>query len=153
MKQTELYRDYVKSPIGNIEVIANDQYLLSIYFVKRVKSKRANTITNRTCRQLQEYFSGKRRIFDLPLYMKGTRFQQSVWKALTKINYGETCSYADVAKKIKNPKAVRAVGSANGKNPISIVVPCHRVIASDGSLAGYASGTNKKAWLLKHESN
>lgn len=83
----------------------------------------------------------------------GTDFQKKVWGALEKVSYGDTCAYVDIANEIKNPKAVRAVGSANGKNPMTIVVPCHRVIGRDGSLTGYASGTKRKAWLLEHESH
>jgi methylated-DNA-[protein]-cysteine S-methyltransferase len=102
-------------------------------------------------RQLEEYFAGKRRDFDLPLRLNGTEFQQRVWRALTKIPYGETWSYGELAKRIGNPNASRAVGLANGRNPISILVPCHRVIGADGSLTGYGGGVERKQWLLAHE--
>src|ERR1700690_2867719 len=102
-------------------------------------------------RQLAEYFAGARRVFDLPLALHGTPFQQRVWRALTEIPYGETWSYGQLAKRIGNPKASRAVGLANGSNPISILVPCHRVIGADGSLTGYGGGMERKQWLLRHE--
>jgi len=102
-------------------------------------------------RQLGEYFAGKRRVFDLPLHLNGTEFQRRVWRALTEIPYGETWSYGELAKRIGNPKASRAVGLANGRNPVSILVPCHRVIGADGSLTGYGGGVQRKQWLLAHE--
>jgi methylated-DNA-[protein]-cysteine S-methyltransferase len=102
-------------------------------------------------RQLGEYFAGNRREFDLPLRMHGTEFQRRVWRALTEIPFGETRSYGELAKHIGNPNASRAVGLANGRNPVSIVVPCHRVIGADGSLTGYGGGVERKQWLLAHE--
>ena len=102
-------------------------------------------------RQLEEYFAGKRRTFDLPLCLQGTEFQQRVWRALTEIPYGETWSYGELAKRVGNPNASRAVGLANGRNPIAILVPCHRVIGADGSLTGYGGGVSRKQWLLAHE--
>jgi len=105
-----------------------------------------------TVRQLAEYFDGKRRAFDLPLLrMQGTEFQQKVWRTLTEIPYGATWSYGELARRIDNPNASRAVGLANGRNPISILVPCHRVIGADGSLTGYGGGLERKQWLLAHE--
>ena len=101
--------------------------------------------------QLQEYFAAKRQRFELPIDVQGTEFQKQVWQALTLIPYGKTSSYSQIAESIGNPKAVRAVGAANGKNPVSIVVPCHRVIGSNGKLTGYAGGTERKARLLKLE--
>lgn len=139
------------SPLGVVEVTADAESVLSIHFVATAKSANANQITNDAITQLQEYFQGERQHFDLPLAAQGTEFQKNVWDALLTVDYGETCSYSDIADKINNPKAVRAVGSANGKNPLTIVVPCHRVIGSNGSLTGYASGTERKAWLLNHE--
>lgn len=102
-------------------------------------------------RQLGEYFDGGRRDFDLPLRLDGTAFQQRVWQALREIPYGATWSYGELAKRIDNPNASRAVGLANGRNPVSIVVPCHRVIGADGSLTGYGGGLTRKRWLLAHE--
>jgi len=111
----------------------------------------ANPLIRATCIQLDEYFAGKRRIFELPLSPEGTPFQQTVWKRLQEIPYGQTISYAQLAKAVGNPKACRAVGSANGKNPIPIIIPCHRVIASDGSLGGFSSGLENKIQLLALE--
>ena len=102
-------------------------------------------------RQLAEYFAGGRLEFDLPLQLIGTPFQRQVWNALAEIPYGETWSYAQLARRIGNPKACRAVGLANGSNPISIIVPCHRVIGANGSLTGYGGGLERKRWLLAHE--
>lgn len=101
--------------------------------------------------QLDEYFSGRRRTFDLPLRLDGTAFQRRVWAVLLEIPYGATWSYGELARRIDNPKASRAVGLANGRNPISILVPCHRVIGADGSLSGYGGGVERKRWLLAHE--
>lgn len=104
-----------------------------------------------TVRQLEEYFAGRRREFDLPLRLEGTAFQQRVWQVLMEIPYGVTWSYGELARRIDNPNASRAVGLANGRNPISILVPCHRVIGADGSLTGYGGGVERKRWLLAHE--
>jgi methylated-DNA-[protein]-cysteine S-methyltransferase len=101
--------------------------------------------------QLEEYFAGKRDDFDLRLTAPGTTFQRAVWQALREIPYGSTMSYREVAEQVGSPKAVRAVGSANSRNPISIIVPCHRVVGSDGKLVGYAGGFSAKRWLLDHE--
>jgi methylated-DNA-[protein]-cysteine S-methyltransferase len=101
--------------------------------------------------QLDEYFAGERDDFDLPLTAPGTAFQRAVWQALRQIRYGSTMTYREVAEQVGNPKAVRAVGSANSRNPISIIVPCHRVVGSDGKLVGYAGGFSAKRWLLDHE--
>jgi methylated-DNA-[protein]-cysteine S-methyltransferase len=103
-------------------------------------------------KQLADYFAGRRRGFDLPLEFRGTDFQRRVWRALLDIPYGETRSYLDVARTLGNPAAVRAVGAANGRNPISIIAPCHRVIGASGDLTGFGGGMEAKAWLLAHES-
>lgn len=102
-------------------------------------------------KQMEEYFKGTRTNFDLPFIAQGTFFQEKIWKELQNIPYGATISYKELAKRIGNPKSVRAVGTANGRNPISIIIPCHRVIGSDGSLTGYGGGIDKKRWLLEHE--
>ena len=104
-------------------------------------------------KQLEEYFAGKRKTFDLPLVPKGTEFQQKVWKALQEIPYGETRTYGEIAAAIGNPKAARAVGMANNKNPIGILIPCHRVVGANGKLVGYAGGMEKKEFLLELERN
>jgi len=102
-------------------------------------------------KQLEEYFAGKRKTFDLPLAPRGTDFQQRVWKALQEIPYGETRTYGEIAAAVGNPKAARAVGMANNRNPIGIIVPCHRVVGANGKLVGYAGGMEKKEWLLELE--
>jgi methylated-DNA-[protein]-cysteine S-methyltransferase len=112
----------------------------------------AATHLTQACTELNQYFAGQRRQFSLQLAPTGTRFQQQVWQALCAIPFAHSCSYAAIANHLQNPKAVRAVGAANGRNPIAIVVPCHRVIGANGSLTGYAGGLNRKMWLLHHES-
>lgn len=144
--------EYLESKFGTLEVCAGQQGIRSIGFVQD-KSKTINRSmhTLQAVTQLEEYFAGDREKFDLNLSVSGTEFQQKVWQELMNIPYGETCSYADIAKAINNPKAVRAVGAANGRNPITIIVPCHRVVGSNGSLTGYAWGTSIKAGLLELE--
>jgi methylated-DNA-[protein]-cysteine S-methyltransferase len=112
----------------------------------------AHPVLCETIRQLREYFSGQRRRFDLPLDFRGTDFQRQVWSSLLSIPFGETRSYLEVARSLGNPAAVRAVGAANGRNPISIIAPCHRVIGTGGDLTGFGGGLEAKAWLLAHES-
>jgi len=149
----KLYYDNFETPIGKMEVTATASAIKSIYFVEHARSEHRNTITGLAKAQLHEYFDGARKSFDLPLDADGTEFQKTVWRALTSIPSGETCTYGDIAQKIGNPKGMRAVGLANGKNPMTIVVPCHRVIGANGKLTGYAFGTERKAWLLNHESD
>jgi AraC family transcriptional regulator, regulatory protein of adaptative response / methylated-DNA-[protein]-cysteine methyltransferase len=110
-----------------------------------------HAILRRTAIQLAEYFAGRRRAFDLPLNLRGSEFQVAAWRALMEIPYGETRSYADMARRVGSPKAVRAIGLVNGQNRIAIVLPCHRVIRSDGALSGYGGGKWRKQWLLEHE--
>ncbi len=149
----KFYYDSFDTPLGLMEVTATERAVKSIYFVEQAHPQRANDLTLNTEQQLREYFDGARDIFDLPLDADGTDFQKTVWRALTAIPSGQTCTYGDIAKKIGNPKGVRAVGLANGRNPMTIVVPCHRVIGVNGKLTGYASGVERKAWLLNHESD
>ncbi len=148
-----MYFDYVYSKIGVIKVIADDSHLLEVSFLQNedILISQPNLITNKTVEQLNEYFKGIRKEFDLPLKQDGTDFQVSCWKALLNIPYGETKSYQEQAININNPKAVRAVGGANNKNKIGIIVPCHRVIGKDGSLTGYFSGVEHKKYLLDLE--
>jgi len=148
-----LYTDHINTPLGDMEIACNENAVLAINFVDQVSKTRSNSITQIAKQQLLAYFAGTLETFDLPMQPSGTDFQKAVWQALTTIDYGQTASYADIANKISNPKAVRAVGAANGKNPMTIVVPCHRIIGADGSLTGYASGVERKAWLLNHEAN
>ncbi len=144
---------YYQSPIGPIEIRASENAVTSVIFCDecRYETNGGSEITEECARQLDEYFNGKRLIFDVPVEQEGTTFQQSVWNTLTSIPFGETVCYADVAKMLGNPQSVRAVGAANGQNKIWIIVPCHRVIGSDGSLTGYAGGVECKRWLLAHE--
>ncbi|GGO66424.1 methylated-DNA--[protein]-cysteine S-methyltransferase [Bowmanella pacifica] len=143
---------YLQSPIGLVEISAVTQGIRAIKFVeKRGFEAQQTPLLNLATEQLAGYFDGQRQVFDLPLAAQGTSFQQQVWNALLSIPFGQTASYLDIARKIGNPAAVRAVGAANGKNPLSVVVPCHRIIGSNGTLTGYAGGLERKAWLLQHE--
>ena len=152
MKNEAAYTDYVKTPIGLLLVDATDDGVRAVNFVeKKTKPVMVNVWTQRCIEQLQQYFASERRDFDLPLQTLGTQFQRQVWRQLCRIGYGVTASYGDIAKSIGNPAAVRAVGAANGKNPLAIIVPCHRIIGSNGTLTGYAGGLQRKEWLLKHE--
>ena len=148
------------SPIGRLLLCTDGVALTGLYM--DTSSDRPNATDSgvedahsgplrEAIRQLGEYFAGRRREFDLPLGMNGTTFQRRVWNTLLEIPYGATWSYGQLAKRIDNPNASRAVGLANGSNPISIVVPCHRVIGADGSLTGYGGGVERKRWLLAHE--
>lgn len=149
----------MKSKIGPIYLVASDKGLAGLLWdqqpIPMLKSldgsEKESKILSLAVQQLEEYFCGKRKSFALPLDVSGTEFQQRVWKELSKIPYGQTCSYSDIARRIKNDKAVRAVGTANGRNPVSIIVPCHRVIAADGTLGGYGGGLDKKVKLLELE--
>lgn len=146
------YNETMQSPIGPLEIRASAQGICYVEFCDGgVAENRPNALTARCRQQLEEYFSGERRDFDLPLDPQGTEFQKSVWHCLGEVPFGKAVSYRDIADCIANRKAVRAVGAANGKNPISIIVPCHRVIGSNRRLTGYAGGLERKAWLLKHE--
>lgn len=146
------------SPVGPIVLAADEVGLTHLLFGHRVEtppegdgSARGAEILAETESQLAEYFEGEREAFSLPLHPQGTEFQRAVWSALEGIPYGETISYRELADRIGRPKAVRAVGAANGKNPISIIVPCHRVIGADGSLTGYGGGLPAKQTLLALE--
>ncbi len=141
----------IKTPIGNIKIEENDGSIVRIQHTDEPHLESSNILLCEAKNQLTEYFEGKRKVFDLPLNLAGTEFQQNVWNALKEIPYGETRSYKQIAERIGNPSACRAVGMANNKNPIMIVVPCHRVIGSNGSLTGYAFGTDMKNWLLQLE--
>ncbi|MBU2978265.1 methylated-DNA--[protein]-cysteine S-methyltransferase [Alteromonas sp. C1M14] len=147
-----MYNAYMPSPCGLIQVCANNSGITAIRFVdEQATTENPSSVTELASQQLQEYFASTRREFSLPLAAEGTAFQREVWTALSAIPYGETRTYGDIARSINNPKAVRAVGLANGKNPLSIVVPCHRVIGANGTLTGYAGGLTRKARLLKLE--
>ena len=146
------YITYYESPIGLIEIRGGEAAITALEFVeRRAPAYTANAYLEEALRQVDEYFLKTRRVFDLKLSFTGTPFQKSVWERLQAVPYGATASYRDIAAAIGKPAAVRAVGSANGANPVSLVVPCHRVIGADGSLTGYGGGLWRKEWLLKHE--
>ena len=141
-------------PLGRLTIVANESGLTQILFGPHSiegAAKRPSALTNTAATQLQEYFAGKRRDFDLPLDPHGTEFQLKVWEQLKRIPYGETRTYAQVAEAVGSPKGFRAVGLANNKNPLPIVVPCHRVIGAGGKLVGYAAGIKIKRYLLELE--
>ena len=148
-----MYSLSVKTPVGYLELSSNETELISVSFVDYAKksSEKIPGILLSAKQQLKEYFSGTRKNFNLDLAPTGTDFQLKVWNELLKINYGETASYLDIAKTTGSPKNTRAVGLANSKNPIPIIIPCHRIIGSNGKLTGYAGGIHRKRWLLKHE--
>jgi methylated-DNA-[protein]-cysteine S-methyltransferase len=151
---------HMTSPLGTMLLAASDNQLVGIWFdgqahLPDLSSYAADVgqpVLQQAKTQLQDYFAGQRQQFDLPLTLAtGTAFQQSVWQALLAIPFGATCSYGQLANRIGNPSAVRAVGAAVGRNPLTIIVPCHRVIGTDGSLTGYAGGLNRKTTLLQLE--
>lgn len=152
--QNALHGLVMNSPIGELTLVAGEQGLHEIRFgrdMNGVDLITDNLVLQATQQQLQEYFMGDREQFDLPLKPKGTEFQQNVWQVLLTVKHGCLASYQDIANSIGNPKAVRAVGAANGRNPIPIVIPCHRIIGSNGKLTGYAGGLNIKDQLLRLE--
>lgn len=147
-----MYIDYIDSPLGTLEFKASEKGITQVIFSGEEKEPvNANEITETCKKQLLEYFNGERQVFDIPLDPKGTEFQKLVWLALSKIPYGEVYTYLDIAKMVNKPKGSQAVGGANGRNPITLIVPCHRVIGTNGSLTGYAGGIERKLWLLEHE--
>lgn len=144
--------DYYQSPVGLLKITCSEEYLVLLQFEGQPgEPANPNAVTELCLLQLQEYFSGKRKEFDLPLNQTGTAFQQKVWDLLLLIPYGKTISYQALSKQYGDPKAIRAIASANGKNNIPIIVPCHRVIGSNQSLTGYSGGLWRKQWLLEHE--
>ena len=145
-------RSDVETAMGTFRFSVKNKELISIEFIEGKMEFFDNDPTiERAVEQLSEYMNGERETFDLPLAPTGTDFQKKVWNELMNIPFGTTISYLELAKRLGDEKVIRAAASANGKNPIPIVIPCHRVIGSDGSLTGYAGGLDKKRWLLKHE--
>jgi methylated-DNA-[protein]-cysteine S-methyltransferase len=145
------------SPVGRLKLVAGEHGLMAILWEnddpKRVRldetvADTGHPVLQQTARQLDDYFAGRRRVFDLPLAFQGTDFQKAVWQALLAIPFGETRNYGQLTAQLGNPSASRAVGAANGKNPISIIAPCHRVIGGNGKLTGFAGGLEAKAYLL-----
>lgn len=151
MNAMNVHYGVLETPIGPLWVGATLDSVVAVEFYDEPRPLSDVPLMQRALAQLREYFDGQRRDFDLPLGARGTAFQQQVWHALCAIPYGRTASYRHIANAIGNPKAVRAVGAANGRNPLAIVVPCHRIIGADGSLTGYAGGLARKQWLLAHE--
>lgn len=145
----------ITSPIGELYITTGIKGLERVSFTKppllHDGTDEAKKIAKTTIKQLNDYFSNQRKTFELPLNPNGTEFQQNVWQELQKIPFGHTSSYQSIANALNNPKAVRAVGLANGANPIAIIIPCHRIIGSDGSLTGYAAGIARKTFLLNLE--
>ncbi|PLX19422.1 MAG: cysteine methyltransferase [Marinilabiliales bacterium] len=147
-----MFEAYYKSPVGNLRIISNDTDIIKIEFTDEYFKMKMTPVQIQNCiNQLDEYFKGKRTDFKLNINPSGTEFQSKIWNLLLKIPFGKTISYLELSKQFGDPKAIRAIASANGKNPIPIVIPCHRVIGNDGSLTGYAGGLLKKQWLLEHE--
>ena len=146
---------FYDTKIGTIGIVEENGAITNLYFSKTVADSKAileeTVILQEANKQLQEYFAGKRNVFDLPLAPKGTEFQQKVWQALKEIPFGQTRSYGEIAKRIGEPKASRAVGGANNRNPLPIFIPCHRVIGANGKLVGYAGGLEIKKILLNVE--
>ncbi len=151
----QLFTSYYDSPTGLVEIKGTEEAVFSILFIDvdvRVPSNsKAPDAVKKCLKQLDEYFTGKRKTFDFAMDQEGTLFQKKVWNELLNIPYGKTISYMELSRRIGDTKAIRAVGTTNGKNQLSIVVPCHRVIGSDGSLTGYGGGLWRKKWLLEHE--
>ena len=145
-------KTFYLSPIGLLEIRGSEKGIASVSFDAKVDNVIESPPCLRECvSQLHEYFNGERKSFDLKFDLEGTDFQKKVWNELTKISFGKTKSYNDIAIKLGDKEAVRAVGNANGKNPLAIIIPCHRVIGSDGKLVGYAGGLWRKKWLLNFE--
>ena len=153
MERTQIRR--IDAPFGEVWLSAADGCLTGLTFAGEAPFERPGSAEQRVLdeaeRQLRAYFAGRLRAFDLPLRLGGTPFQQSVWRALGQIPYGKTATYAYIARAVGRPRAFRAVGMANHSNPISIVIPCHRVVGASGALTGYAGGLDAKRWLLDHE--
>jgi len=161
-----IYRSNIESPIGSLVLISTEKGLAAISFGKGAKRKidawtgrvfrraeirPAESLHRVFARQLEEYFAGRRRIFHMKLDLRGSEFQRAVWSEVARIPHGRTATYGEIAHLLGRPAASRAVGAANGANPISIVIPCHRVIGAGGSLTGYGGGLSRKRWLLAHE--
>lgn len=163
--QNNSYLTYYPSPIGILKIEFNNQALLKVEFDDHLREVKNNCqknfyedpkvlkIYNLIFDQLNQYFMGKRNKFNIPIDLNGSSFELKVWKYLQKIPYGETLAYSEVAEAVGSPGAARAVGRANSRNPIAVIIPCHRVISADGKINGYANGVWRKRWLLEHENN
>jgi methylated-DNA-[protein]-cysteine S-methyltransferase len=169
LKQTKLtkenminYYSIVKSPINDLLLVADDGALTGLYFAgrdhipaasKQWKFNAQHPVLKQAAKELQEYFAGKRTEFSVPLRLAGTDFQQRVWREISLIPYGETITYSDLAKRAGAPQAIRAAGAATGRNPVSVIIPCHRVMGKNGSMRGFAGGLDRKRHLLEHENS
>jgi len=160
-KQHSISWAHLNSTIGRLSILADRDGITEIRFpnnsaplpsVDESASGQDNHYLTLTIEQLNAYFEGRLKVFDVPLSLRGTDFQRGVWAQLQKVTHGTTASYGEIARAMSKPKAARAVGMANNKNPIPIIIPCHRIIGSNGSLTGFAGGLDTKRWLLKHES-
>ena len=149
----KIFITYYQSPIGVVEIVGTKEHIVAVNFVDRARRGDDDlpACVQECANQIDEYFKGNLTKFSLKLQMQGTDFQKTVWRQLTKVTYGQTASYGEIAAAIGKPSASRAVGGANGRNPIAIIVPCHRIIGTDGSLTGYGGGLWRKEWLLRHE--
>lgn len=149
------YQTYYQSPVGLLKIGATDHVINQVLFVNENEEitpvRELSTLLQQCIEQLIEYFNGARQVFDLPVYQEGTPFQNRVWSELLNIKFGRTISYLDLAKRLGDPKVIRAAASSNGKNNICIIVPCHRVVGTNNSLIGYSGGLPRKKWLLNHE--
>ncbi len=148
----DMFYSTMESPIGTLYLIGTKDYLcqIKIHCPKEI-TRQDLPLFQEAQRQLKEYFSGKRKVFQLPIFFQGTPFQEKVWRSLLNIPYGSTKSYQEIAREIGNEKAVRAVGGAVHRNPLPLILPCHRVIGKNGSLVGFGLGLSTKKWLLEHE--
>ncbi|QJB32593.1 methylated-DNA--[protein]-cysteine S-methyltransferase [Chitinophaga oryzae] len=149
----ELAHLRIDTPVGPLLISGTDEYIQAVNFTEEPETAfpPPPQLLLQCAQQLQEYFAGDRKVFELPIRQPGTDFQQTVWEQLTRIPFGQTISYLQLAHRIGNPKSIRAVGTTNGKNQLAIIVPCHRVIGANGMLVGYAGGLWRKRWLLEHE--
>jgi len=155
---SDLFHTYYQSPVGLIRISGSDQYVSEMIFIDNIQKPPVDThkkplppMAIHAIEQLIQYFHGERRVFEFPIHQEGTEFQKKVWHELLNIPYGRTISYLELSKRLGDIKAIRAAASANGRNNIAIVVPCHRVIGSKNDLVGYAGGLWRKRWLLEHE--
>ncbi|MBS1580334.1 MAG: methylated-DNA--[protein]-cysteine S-methyltransferase [Bacteroidetes bacterium] len=153
---SELYYTYYESPVGLLKIGGTEHYIAELSFVDNKEQvihgePGVSDVIHQCTEQLIEFFQGRRKVFNVPVHQEGTDFQKKVWNELLDIPFGKTISYLDLAKKLGDPKVIRAAASTNGKNNIAIIVPCHRVIGSDKSLTGYSGGLWRKKWLLQHE--
>jgi methylated-DNA-[protein]-cysteine S-methyltransferase len=152
IKMSTIHQAFLKTPIGHLEVTGSENGIRTLNFLSFKVKPQPVPLCLRTCIvQLEEYFQGSRQIFEVKLDLQGSAFQLMVWNELLKVPYGSTISYIELARRTGNAKAFRAVGGANGSNPVSVIVPCHRVIGSNGRLIGYRGGLKRKKWLLEHE--